>query len=113
MMTKEKFNLFAASLLVLNSVEVRNTESALLAPKFRLSDRAEKLTDAVFDQPAERVYLIIFHGNSDWKQGGMELVKDVDAATGEVSFYIENYDPRTRHLVPENQNDFDRVRHGG
>lgn len=113
MMTKEKFTLFAASLLVLNSVEVRDADNKLLVTKFRLGDNAEKLTNVVFDQPADRASLIIFDGNSDWKQGGMEVVRDIDDTTGEHQFYIENYDPRISRLIPANQSDFDRALHGG
>lgn len=113
MMTKAKFTLFACYLLVMNSVEVRDNDEVALAPKFRLGADAETLTDTVFNHDGDRVSLNIFEGNSDWNQGGIEIVLDTDIGTGEVLVYIENYTPRIKHMIPANQSDFDRVQNGG
>lgn len=96
MLDTNKFTLFATELLKDYNLEVNTNDGTLICNTEKDGDAA-KLTQAVFSH--DRVNVGVSYKNSDWALGGMEIVKDYDAASGKPSVYIENHSKQLRPIA--------------
>lgn len=96
MLNITQFGLFAIQLLENHNVEV-NTVDGKTVFKADMKGDADALTQEIFKH--DRLSVSVAYKDSSWVLGGMELVKEVDADSGEVFVYIENHNKQMRGIA--------------